>query len=195
MNSAVTRANVVIFFGASAILIACLLGDVAVRVLEHPQPRVQIANPTVTRLRPVQRLPGLSTEALVKFDLDVDLSDAISWNTKQLFVWVTCEYATPKRPFNQVVIWDTIISGTDRPDAVFSAQGIYAKYRIQDIAAPIRYALQVHAYYLPVCSLLLQDLVLRALELHSPCFSPVGALTAVLPSPFSSLSLLSGTCR
>ncbi|KAF4120478.1 Signal peptidase subunit [Geosmithia morbida] len=49
------------------------------------------------------------------FSLDADLSSLFTWNTKQLFVYVTAEWpaADPESPAgatNEAVIWDSIIT-------------------------------------------------------------------------------------
>lgn len=49
--------------------------------------------------------------AIIKFDLDADFTSLFTWNTKQLFVWVTAEYpsSTSGVPASEAVIWDLII--------------------------------------------------------------------------------------
>lgn len=50
--------------------------------------------------------------AIIKFSLDADLSDLFTWNTKQVFVYVTAEWpqAAGQNATNQAVIWDQIIT-------------------------------------------------------------------------------------
>ncbi|KAK3944971.1 signal peptidase subunit-domain-containing protein [Diplogelasinospora grovesii] len=50
--------------------------------------------------------------ASIRFTLDADLSSLFTWNTKQLFVYVTAEWpaAGSENATNQAVIWDTIIT-------------------------------------------------------------------------------------
>jgi signal peptidase complex subunit 3 len=53
--------------------------------------------------------------AVIKFSLDADLSDLFTWNTKQVFVYVTAEWPTAAgasntTAVNQAVIWDQIIT-------------------------------------------------------------------------------------
>ncbi|GKT40851.1 microsomal signal peptidase subunit 3 [Colletotrichum spaethianum] len=54
--------------------------------------------------------------AIIKFSLDADLSDLFTWNTKQVFVYVTAEWpdnskaAAGTNATNQAVIWDQIIT-------------------------------------------------------------------------------------
>ncbi|KAM0335756.1 hypothetical protein ACHAQA_000806 [Verticillium albo-atrum] len=50
--------------------------------------------------------------AIIKFSLEADLSDLFTWNTKQVFVYVTAEWpaAAGQNATNQAVIWDQIIT-------------------------------------------------------------------------------------
>jgi signal peptidase complex subunit 3 len=52
---------------------------------------------------------------VIKFNLDADLSSLFTWNTKQVFVYVTAEWpaqagTTSSNATNQAVIWDSIIT-------------------------------------------------------------------------------------
>lgn len=52
--------------------------------------------------------------ASIRFTLDADLSSLFTWNTKQLFVYVTAEWPDADSPdgvpTNSAVIWDSIIT-------------------------------------------------------------------------------------
>lgn len=48
--------------------------------------------------------------AIIKFSLDADLSSLFTWNTKQVFVYVTAEWPGPNNSTNEAVIWDDIIT-------------------------------------------------------------------------------------
>lgn len=45
----------------------------------------------------------------VTFDLQADLTPLFNWNVKELFIFVTAEYATETNALNQVVLWDKIL--------------------------------------------------------------------------------------
>ena len=45
----------------------------------------------------------------ITFDLTADLRPLWNWNVKELFLYVTAEYATEQNEFNQVILWDQII--------------------------------------------------------------------------------------
>ncbi|KAL2760614.1 hypothetical protein ACRALDRAFT_2094705 [Sodiomyces alcalophilus JCM 7366] len=50
--------------------------------------------------------------AIIKFSLDASLESLFTWNTKQVFVYVTAEWAEPgtDNVTNSAVIWDQIIT-------------------------------------------------------------------------------------
>ena len=41
--------------------------------------------------------------------LDADVRDEFTWNTKQLFMFLTVDYATEKNPSSQLVMWSKIV--------------------------------------------------------------------------------------
>lgn len=49
----------------------------------------------------------------MNIELHADLRPEFSWNTKQLYVYVTAEFATEKSPLNEMVIWNRIIEKRD----------------------------------------------------------------------------------
>ncbi|PNP54911.1 hypothetical protein THARTR1_04600 [Trichoderma harzianum] len=48
--------------------------------------------------------------AIIRFSLEADLSSLFTWNTKQLFVYVTADWTGPGNTNNSAVIWDSIIT-------------------------------------------------------------------------------------
>lgn len=48
--------------------------------------------------------------AIIRFSLEADLSSLFTWNTKQLFVYVTADWTSPGGINNTAVIWDSIIT-------------------------------------------------------------------------------------
>jgi len=48
--------------------------------------------------------------AIIRFNLDADLRTLFTWNTKQVFVYVTAEWPGPNNSTNEAVIWDKIIT-------------------------------------------------------------------------------------
>lgn len=48
--------------------------------------------------------------AIIRFNLEADLKSLFTWNTKQVFVYVTAEWPGPNNSTNEAVIWDKIIT-------------------------------------------------------------------------------------
>ena len=53
--------------------------------------------------------PALSLQAWVAVNLTADLQDSFTWNTRQIYLWLTAEYQTEKNKLNQAVFWNWII--------------------------------------------------------------------------------------
>lgn len=65
-------------------------------------------------------------KALLNIELHADLRPEFSWNTKQLYVYVTVEFATEKSPFNEMVIWNRIIE--NKQDAKLDIRKLQKMY-------------------------------------------------------------------
>ncbi|WFD32049.1 hypothetical protein MSPP1_003091 [Malassezia sp. CBS 17886] len=70
--------------------------------------------------------------AEVDVDLDVDAFPLFNWNTKQVFLSLLATYGTPRRPENEVVVWDKIIAS--KADGKFSVQNLRNKYGVRDVS-------------------------------------------------------------
>lgn len=64
--------------------------------------------------------------------LVIDFSKLFHWNTKQLFLYMTIEYATLENPHNEMVIWDRIVQQKDFKR--IDLHGFRSKYISADIA-------------------------------------------------------------
>ena len=65
-----------------------------------------------------------------------DLSGIFNWNVKQLFVYISATYATQSNTFNEVVIWDKVVTSADAAKLVLTEQ--YNKYPLVDQKAGLR---------------------------------------------------------
>ena len=65
-----------------------------------------------------------------------DLSGVFNWNVKQLFVYISATYATKSNSFNEVVIWDKVVTSPDAAKLVLTEQ--YNKYPLVDQRADLR---------------------------------------------------------
>ena len=51
----------------------------------------------------------IELQAWIAVNLTADLQDSFTWNTRQIYLWLTAEYATDKNQLNQAVFWNWII--------------------------------------------------------------------------------------
>ncbi|AQZ15225.1 SPC3 (YLR066W) [Zygosaccharomyces parabailii] len=71
--------------------------------------------------------------AKLSFDLDTDLSPLFTWNTKQVFVYLTAAYNGSKNPLqrSQVTFWDKIVP--TKEEAHLQLHNVKSKYAVWDI--------------------------------------------------------------
>lgn len=67
--------------------------------------------------------------AKITFDLETDLTPLFTWNTKQVFTYLTAEYSG-KNTDSEVVFWDKIIPSKEK--AHLKIQGTKSKYNVWD---------------------------------------------------------------
>ncbi|SPQ21640.1 e102bd66-fe9f-4355-9039-2c45f458e9b5 [Thermothielavioides terrestris] len=118
MYSTVVRIqNTFGFFTTVAFVVAALIA--ATDLLAPRTPTVGVLKTTnvqVVRGRPHYYSSKKEEYAIIRFSLDADLSSLFTWNTKQLFVYVTAEWPSAggsgsgQNATNQAVIWDSIIT-------------------------------------------------------------------------------------
>lgn len=73
----------------------------------------------------------------IQFDLDADLTPLFNWNTKQVFVYLTAEYAgKTEESSNRVTYWDKIL--TSREEAVLHLRNVRSKYSVWDVERSFR---------------------------------------------------------
>ncbi|KAH3903224.1 signal peptidase complex subunit SPC3 SCDLUD_000843 [Saccharomycodes ludwigii] len=66
----------------------------------------------------------------IKFDLNTDLSPLFTWNTKQVFVYLTGAYNSTSTSSSEVTFWDKII--TDKKNADLDLHAVMGKYSVWD---------------------------------------------------------------
>ncbi|TDZ17704.1 Microsomal signal peptidase subunit 3 [Colletotrichum orbiculare MAFF 240422] len=121
MYNTLTRAqNTFGFFTTVAFVVAALIA--ATDLITPRAPSVgtlKTTNLQVVKGRPHYYSSKKEEYGIIKFSLDADLSDLFTWNTKQVFVYITAEWpddsskkgAQPNvNATNQAVIWDQIIT-------------------------------------------------------------------------------------
>ncbi|OCT52625.1 putative microsomal signal peptidase subunit (gp23) [Cladophialophora carrionii] len=133
MHSALNRLQTTFgYFTSCAFTLACIIALLSIIPVPAPtgSPRASISvrNVQVVKGRPHYYSPKREEYAQIRFDLDADLSDLFTWNTKQLFVYVTANYPSGNDGdggLSEAVIWDTIIPATSTP---YSWQNLKQKY-------------------------------------------------------------------
>ncbi|XP_063722961.1 signal peptidase complex subunit 3-like [Symsagittifera roscoffensis] len=76
--------------------------------------------------------------ATIKFSIDGNLSNLFDWNTKQIFMYLVCEYQSANNQLNQVVLWDRIMLREDADVEKFSVDNLSPKYYFFDDGANLR---------------------------------------------------------
>lgn len=100
------------FFTTVAFVIAALIAATDLLAPRAPSGFLKTTNVQVVKGRPHYYSTKKEEYAIIKFSMDADLSSLFTWNTKQLFVYVTAEWpsAGDANATNQAVIWDSIIT-------------------------------------------------------------------------------------
>ncbi|KAI8801757.1 signal peptidase 22kDa subunit [Cladochytrium replicatum] len=167
MYSLSQRANAVL---ALAVTVACVVAAIAAAIgpllstvspIELATPKIAVKRTSIERGRLGSYYNHHSQVVelgIVKFDLEADLRPLFTWNTKQLFVYLVAEYETEKHRWNQVTIWDDII--THKDDALISFRDKRAEYPltyVENVVNGIKANLTLHWNTVPVVGLMLND--------------------------------------
>ncbi|KAK6065714.1 signal peptidase subunit family protein [Seiridium cupressi] len=111
-NSLTRIQNVFGFFTTVAFVVAAIIAASDFTAPRTPSATIKTTNVQVVQGRPHYYSPKKEEYAIIKFSMDADLSSLFTWNTKQLFVYVTAEWDSPssQNQTNSAVIWDSIIT-------------------------------------------------------------------------------------
>ncbi|KAK3196126.1 hypothetical protein K4F52_000994 [Lecanicillium sp. MT-2017a] len=94
--------------------VACVLGAfIAATDLFAPRSPSGVIKPDslqVVKGRPHYYSSKKEEYAVIRFSLEADLSSLFTWNTKNLFVYVTADWPGADNTTNSAVIWDSIIT-------------------------------------------------------------------------------------
>ncbi|CAA7410396.1 unnamed protein product [Spirodela intermedia] len=131
MSPFVNRLNTLVTF--AVLLLAILCAGASFLDCFH-SPAVQ-ANVEVLKVNRFRRQLTGNDEVLLTLNMSIDLQSAFSWNTKQVFVFIAAEYETEKNAFNQISLWDLVIS--DKHHAKFETQ-VTSKYLLIDQGSNLR---------------------------------------------------------
>ncbi|KAJ9148426.1 Signal peptidase subunit 3 [Pleurostoma richardsiae] len=112
-NSLARLQNTFGFFTTVAFAVAALIAATDFLAPRTPSGTIKTTNVQVVRGRPHYYSTKKEEYAILKFSLDADLSSLFTWNTKQVFAYVTAEWPAAESPgnvTNSAVIWDAIIT-------------------------------------------------------------------------------------
>ncbi|KAJ9659452.1 Signal peptidase complex subunit [Coniosporium apollinis] len=118
MHSTLVRAQTVFgFFTTVAFCVAALIALSDFVSPQTPSADVKLRNVQVVRGRPNYYSTKKEEYAHIKFDLDTDLSTLFTWNTKQVFLYITATYPSlkPTEPPSSAIIWDAILASPSAP--------------------------------------------------------------------------------
>jgi len=132
MHSSLNRLQTAFgFFTTCAFTLASIIAVLSLIPIPSPtSPLSATIKPTdiqVIKGRPHYYARTREEYATIRFDLDADLSPLFTWNTKQLFVYVTANYPSTKngQEVSESIIWDMIIPATATP---WSLQNLKTTY-------------------------------------------------------------------
>lgn len=111
MHSSFTRLqNVFGFFTTVAFVLGAFIAATDLGSARTPSGVIKTDNVQVVKGRPHYYSSKKEEYAVIRFSLEADLSSLFTWNTKQLFVYVTADWTSPGGTNNSAVIWDSIIT-------------------------------------------------------------------------------------
>ncbi|DBA66797.1 TPA: hypothetical protein ACH3X2_001938 [Trebouxia sp. C0005] len=110
------RGNAVLTLCTSVLAAVCIA--VSITDLFHKSnPFVSASLVEVQGLqREYDRWVGYRERAWIAVNLTADLQDSFTWNTRQIYLWLTAEYRTEKNQLNQAVFWNWIVESKEDAD-------------------------------------------------------------------------------
>lgn len=99
---------------------------------------LQLSNLSIHKFTELQRSRyNIASDQLsLKFKLDIDLQPIFNYNTKQIYLYITAQHSSSKRPINKIIIYDQIITSYD--NARYSVRRGMSEYTVNDIQKELR---------------------------------------------------------
>lgn len=100
------------FFTTVALVLGAFIASSDLLAPRTPQASLSVKDVNVIRGRAHHYSTKREDYAVIRFSLSADLSSLFTWNTKQVFVYVSATWpnSTSNHVSNEVVIWDSIIT-------------------------------------------------------------------------------------
>eukprot|EP00271_Cylindrocystis_brebissonii_P015615 TRINITY_DN38568_c0_g1_i1.p1 TRINITY_DN38568_c0_g1~~TRINITY_DN38568_c0_g1_i1.p1 ORF type:complete len:202 (+),score=18.45 TRINITY_DN38568_c0_g1_i1:420-1025(+) len=126
MHSVLLRANGLLTFGITMLAALSVLASLT-DVIHQTSPQAQVKVAGISRFGKWPEAPYRGDDQIsLVLEFKADLTSLFSWNTKQVYVFICAEYATPRNSYNQVVLWDRIIE--EKENAVINTSAMRTKY-------------------------------------------------------------------
>ncbi|KAL6626676.1 hypothetical protein ACP70R_030402 [Stipagrostis hirtigluma subsp. patula] len=119
-------------------------------------PSVQ-AQAHVTKINRFHKQINGNDKVTLTFNVSANLESLFTWNTKQVFVFLTAEYENSKNSLNQVSLWDHIIPDKDHANLQLEVK---SKYPLIDQGSSLRgkkIQLVLHWHVMPNAGAMIRD--------------------------------------
>ncbi|KAG8053547.1 hypothetical protein GUJ93_ZPchr0001g30569 [Zizania palustris] len=119
-------------------------------------PSVQ-AQARVTKINRFHKQLNGNDKVMLTFNISANLESLFTWNTKQVFVFLTAEYENSKNSLNQASLWDHIIP--DKQHANLHLE-VKSKYPLIDQGSSLRgkkVQLVLHWHIMPKAGVMIRD--------------------------------------
>ncbi|KAJ6804012.1 signal peptidase complex subunit 3B-like [Iris pallida] len=150
------RASALVTFAVTILAVMCAMASVSDN-FNAPAPTAEVK---VLNINWFQKQPHGNDEVSLTLNISADLQSLFTWNTKQVFVFVAAEYATPENAFNQVSLWDGIIPTKEHAKFWIHTTN---KYRFIDQGSNLRgkeFNLTMHWHVMPKTGKMFADKII-----------------------------------
>ncbi|KQK02536.1 probable signal peptidase complex subunit 3 [Brachypodium distachyon] len=117
---------------ATLLLLAACVAASALDAFHVPAVQAQAH---VTKINRFHKQINGNDKVTLTFNVSADLESLFTWNTKQVFVFLTAEYENAKNALNQVSLWDRIVP--DKDHAKLQVE-VKSKYPLIDQGSSLR---------------------------------------------------------
>eukprot|EP01135_Chromosphaera_perkinsii_P012345 Nk52_evm13s2640 gene=Nk52_evmTU13s2640 len=161
MHSLISRLNSVFAFGLTMLCLLALMCFTSSLLFDSkPKVNIGVTNIKIGNITEYGVSDRKVDLALVNFNLGVDVSPLVDWNTKELFLYLVAEYSTEVNRINQVVLWDKIIE-VDKHPLTVKVKNKGTKYHFFDdgsgLAGHSNITISLHWNTIPLTGILFRN--------------------------------------